>query len=281
MSYARPRYGFASSPAYGHPETSHEPQPQQDYAFYDHSNGYPNPDSYHEHTYYSTPYQSDNYPAPRGRLAGHEEENRYYGGTAQNGGMRQDGRYGGPAMQQPQQRAGSDVSYAYREARGRLVPQSKPGPPVYTLRSPPVNRYPQAGAQPVVQSPQAQGKSYREEPARTNVPIQADAAYHQKDQYYEQRDGYSHHSQRPRIATSRSAEAVQHRPRPEIHSQQQEISNFHGARVVQAGTTSHRPSSAPKTASSQGQRQPTPPKVTAQHSKRRSPTYFLVSMRLS
>ena len=273
MAYAPPHYGAPPNPAYGHTEPSYQRQPQRDYAVYDRGHGYQNYENYHETTYDAIAYPPDRYHAPQDRPTAHGGEHDYYGGTFQHGNLRQGNEYGGAAIQQLKQRVGHDERYVYQELRARPPPQSNHRLPANVHRSPPVNSYPQNAAQRDAQSPQAQQNGYRQEPAGADGSMQAKVDFHRNDQYYESHGDRGHHPQRPRIATSRSADAVRQPPQPAVQSQQQGHPNSYGSGAVPLGNGNHRPGSAPKPVSSHGQRQPTPPKAAAtQFPKRQSHT---------
>ena len=272
MAYAPPHNGVTPNPPYGHPEPAYQHQPQQDHAAYDHVYGYQSYENYRETTYDVTTYPLGRHHAPQDRPTTRGGEREYYGGTAQLGDMRQGNGYGGAAMPQPQPIVSYDERYEYQEPRAR-PPQSNHRPPPNVYKSPPINSYSQNVAQRGAYSLQAQQNGHRQEPARVDGSIQAEVGYHRNDQYDELHGDRAHDPQRSRIATSRSADAVRQPPQPVLQTQQQGHSNTYGSGAVLPGNGNHRSGSAPKSVSSRGQRQPTPPKpAAAQLPKRQSST---------
>ncbi len=265
MAYAQPRYGVAQGPDYGHPETPYERQQQRDHAAYDHRNGYQKHDNYHEQMYETTPYQSDRYYAPHDKMAGHVGGHAYHGGTTKNRDTGQREGYGGQAVQQPQSRAGYDERHAYGEPRTHPPSQPNHHSPAHGPRPPPVNRHQQKGASGGGQRSQAQQNGYYQEPVLQSELTHAEEGYHRNDRYYQPREDRGYRTQRPPIAISKNAEAVNQRLPPAGQNPPQVHMESHGNGVVQGGSGSHGTGSAPKPASSHGQRQPTPPKLaTAQ-----------------
>ena len=128
---------------------------------------------------------------------------------------------------------------------------------------PPGNPYPQVGMQRGTQRPHAQVNRRREESSWKDGPIQPDEGYHRNDHYYEPCEDQSYRPRQPRIAISKSVDAISQPPQSTVQFQQHGNPQSHGYSVPQGGTVNHRPGSAPKPASSHAQRQPAPPKPAA------------------
>lgn len=265
MAYARPHYGHVQRAAYAHPEPLGEPQQERGPAVHDHGDVYQNYDNYHESTYDSTQYRSDNYYAPHDGLVGRAGDNGHYGGTARNGDTRQGGDYWGPTTQQPHSRPGYDERHAYREPRAHPPPQPNYHSSPHGTKSPLVNQHQQKGPSRGPQRTQAKQDGYYQDLASHSDSTHADRDFHRNDQYYEPREDQKYQTQRPQITSSKSAEAVNQRPPPAGQHQPQVYTEFHGNGAVQGDPGGHNPGSAPRTAPAHGQRRPTPPKLaTAQ-----------------
>ena len=272
MAYAQPRYGIAPNSAHGQTDPSYHRQPHQDDAAYEPGRGYQNHETYHEPAFNGTLYRLGEHHASGDRTGMRAGGNGYYGGTVPNGNMRQGGGYEGAAAPPSQQKADYNQRYAYQEHQAHPPLQMTHRPPVDVHGSPPTDIDPQNAGRFGAHRPRAQQNGHRQEAARADRSMHADVGYHRSDQYYEPRGDRGHHPQPPRIATSRSADAIRRPPQPALQSQRQEHSNSYGSGAIQPSNGNHM--HALKPASSHGQRQPTPPKLAAaQVPKRQSPIF--------